>query len=240
MDPHTEDRIRNIQKALLSKGHDLGRWGADGDLGPTTEQTILDVIALSKSVAPAPVVADTAAEATVTRFTLPALWLPNASMKRIIWHWTAGAYVASELDKEHYHFVIEGDLDVIKCDHSIKDNEVIHGSNYAAHTLNCNTGSIGLSVCSMAGAVESPFNAGKYPFTEGQFLRLVDITAQLCKRYSIPVSRTTTLSHAEVQPTLGIQQRGKWDYSRLPFAPNIVGAVAVGDFIREHVADAMR
>jgi hypothetical protein len=229
-------RVRNIQLNLLDKGYDLGRWGADGVLGDTTEDAVIAAIRRSPSLEPPPQT-DTSGPISTGGFKIPALWMPDAKMKRIHWHWTAGSYNASELDKEHYHMVIEGDEDVIKGDHSIKDNEVIRGEGmYAAHTLNANTGAIGLSVCCMAGAIESPYNAGKYPFMRSQLMQLVNITAQLCARYKIPVSRTTTLSHAEVQPTLGIQQRGKWDYTRLPFEPSIVGAIPVGDYIRKLVS----
>jgi len=229
-------RVRNIQLELLDKGYDLGRWGADGDMGPATEVAAIAAIRASPRVSP--LTGDTVAEVIErpSGFKIPAIWMPDAKMSRIIWHWTAGSYNASETDKEHYHMVIEGDDDVIKGEFSIKANERIMGEGtYAAHTLGTNTGSIGLSVCCMAGATESPYNPGKYPFKRSQLLQLVSITAQLCARYKIPVGRRTTLSHAEVQPTLGIQQRGKWDYTRLPFEPGIIGAVAVGDYIRNLV-----
>jgi hypothetical protein len=46
----------------------------------------------------------------------------------------------------------------------------------------------------------------------------------------------TVLTHAEVQPTLGVKQRGKWDITRLSFKPDLVGAIPVGNYIRETVA----
>ncbi|MGF7055404.1 hypothetical protein GGC47_004615 [Bosea sp. OAE752] len=42
----------------------------------------------------------------------------------------------------------------------------------------------------------------------------------------------TVLSHAEVQGTLKIAQRGKWDIARLAFDPSAVGAKACGDTFR--------
>jgi hypothetical protein len=227
----TEKHIVEWQRALLSEGYQLGKAGADGDFGPATLSASMAALRAAEEVQ-----ADTRPDIDPSPAgPIPALWLPKANMKRIIMHWTAGAYVASEVDKEHYHMVIEGDLDLIKGDYSIKDNEVIHGSNYAAHTRNCNTGSIGVSLCCMAGAVESPFNAGKFPMKKEQMDKLIECVAQLCRFYGIPVTRQTVLSHAEVQPTLGITQAGKWDYTRLPFEPTIIGALAVGDFIRSRV-----
>lgn len=221
-----DKRIQVIQNRLVMGGYNVGKAGADGLWGDDTYDGLMD--ALDKLFGPlggpTPVVGP-----------IPALWLPKANMKRVIMHWTAGAYAASELDKEHYHMVIEGDLDLIKGDYSIKDNEVIHGTHYAAHTRNCNTGSIGISLCCMAGAIETPFNAGKFPMKKEQMDKLIECVAQLCRFYGIPVTRQTVLSHAEVQPTLGITQAGKWDYTRLPFEPTIIGALAVGDFIRSRV-----
>ena len=87
----------------------------------------------------------------------------------------------------------------------------------------------------MGGAIESPFNAGKWPMTKKQWETLVDVLAELCKTYHISVSDKTILSHAEVQDNLGIKQRGKWDYTRLAFDPTIKGARAIGDKLRAEV-----
>lgn len=159
-------------------------------------------------------------------------WLPKVPMKRIIIHWTAGSHAVSNLDKEHYHFIVGGDGVVVKGFPSIAANSGGTKSGYAAHTLNCNSDSIGVSVACMAGAVETPFNSGKSPMTEKQFLVLIKVLKELSDFYGIPVTRQTILSHAEVQPTLGIKQRGKWDISRLSFDPSKVGALVVGDYIR--------
>lgn len=224
-----DKRIQVIQNRLVMAGFDVGKAGADGLWGDDTYDALMG--AMDKWIGPL------IPPKPSPRFErhIPALWLPKAAMKRIINHWTAGSYIASELDKEHYHMVIEGDLDLIKGDHSIKDNEVIHGTNYAAHTRNCNTGSIGVSLCCMAGAIETPFSAGKFPMKEEQFDKLCEVNAQLCETYGIPVTPQTVLTHAEVQPTLGIAQAGKWDYTRLPFEPGIVGALAVGNHLRAKV-----
>jgi hypothetical protein len=58
---------------------------------------------------------------------------------------------------------------------------------------------------------------------------LAYVLAQLCKRYGIKVDRKTVLSHAEVQPTLKITQKGKWDIARLPFDTSIQGAIPIGE-----------
>ena len=166
--------------------------------------------------------------------TIPESWMPKVPMKRIILHWTAGAYTPNKTDLAAYHFVIDGDgkwhrgVDVAKNSGSLK-------SGYAAHTLNCNTDSIGVSMACMAGAVESPFNAGAYPMKVRQVDSLVDGVRELCRAYNIPVGRKTVLSHAEVQSTLGIAQKQKWDYTRLPFDDSLRGAHVIGDWLRKRI-----
>jgi N-acetyl-anhydromuramyl-L-alanine amidase AmpD len=161
------------------------------------------------------------------------------SLKRIIIHWTGGAHTASDLDKKHYHFIVQGDGSVVQGNHTPEDNIVTTDDIYGAHTRMLNTGSIGVSVAAMAGAVERPFNAGKHPITPAQVQALAALVARLCRQYKIPVSRTTVLTHAEVQPTLGVAQRGKWDIRWLPGDKAVGDAVQVGDRIRALVTAAM-
>ena len=170
---------------------------------------------------------------------LPADWLPNVPMRRVICHWTAGAYVAGETDIEAYHILIEGSGALVRGRPSIALNSGRVKSGYAAHTLNCNSGSIGVSLCCMADARERPFRAGRYPMTRTQWDALVVVVAELCRYYKIKVTPRTVLSHAEVEDTLGIKQRGKWDYARLPFDPGVVGPRACGDKLRREVSAAM-
>ncbi|MBB3972796.1 peptidoglycan recognition protein family protein [Hansschlegelia beijingensis] len=224
--------VLDIQRRLKALGHDLGKSGAakdgvDGDFGGKSQA------ALSlKPTTGAPKPLPTAGVSAV-----PAAWMPAAKVDRIIVHWTAGGHKASALDTEHYHLLIEADGGIVRGKPSIDLND--RGgvkAGYAAHTLNCNTGSIGVSLCCMAGAVESPFKAGSAPMTREQWDELPHVLAALCRRYGIPVTPKTVLSHAEVQGTLGIKQKGKWDIARLAFDPFVVGAQAVGDLFRKRAA----
>lgn len=153
-------------------------------------------------------------------------------MNRIILHWTAGTNKASKLDKQHYHFIVEGDGTVVAGDLPPEANLSTKDGTYAAHTLNCNTGSIGVALAAMAGAREAPFTAGRFPITPQQPKALARLVAKLCQSYSIPVTRETVLTHAEVQPTLKIAQRGKWDITWLPGMSKPEGAVQTGDWLR--------
>lgn len=156
-------------------------------------------------------------------------------MKRIILHWTAGNYKASGLDKQHYHYIVEGDGTVVQGKFKPEANLAFRSGGYAAHTLNCNTDSIGVAVAAMAGAVQSPFKFGLSPITDAQIKSLVRLVAQLCRTYSIPVKSDTVLTHAEVQPTLGIQQRGKWDITWLPGFSKSEAPIFVGDILRDKI-----
>lgn len=172
-------------------------------------------------------------------YKLPAAWLPAVKMSRAILHWSGGAYRASDLDREHYHLIIEGDGTVVLGEHSIADNVSTTDDDYAAHTRGCNTGSIGVSMACMAGATEAPFRAGSFPLKELQWNRAAEVVAQLANFYRIPVTPKNILSHAEVQPNLGIRQNAKWDVTRLPFDPKAVGAKACGDAFRTLVKSFM-
>jgi len=230
--------IKSVQQRLISMGFSMPRFGADGSYGSETEKSInaaLDELSALRSI-PEPVPAPLRL-ATVWPV-IPAEWMPVAKMDRIIVHWTAGRYAASDLDRNHYHMLVEGDGYVARGKRSIKDNEVIGNKSsdeYAAHTRACNTRSIGVSMCCMAGAIERPFNAGQYPMLKVQWDSMTSVVAQLCKRYGIAVTDKTVLSHAEVQPNLGIAQSGKWDFSRLAFDLSINGPAAAGSKMRNEV-----
>jgi hypothetical protein len=156
-------------------------------------------------------------------------------MERIISHWTGGTHSVSAEDKRHYHIIIDGDGVEHKGAYNIEANLNTKDGHYAAHTQGCNTNSIGVSCCAMAGAKEKPLSFGDYPITEVQWAKLVEVNARLCREYGIEVTRQTVLTHAEVQQTLGIKQRQKWDISVLKFRPDLKGALAVGDFLRASV-----
>lgn len=168
--------------------------------------------------------AEVAARASQAKRGLP--FIHASGLTRIHWHWTAGAHTANATDRAAYHILIEGNGLVI---------QVASSAAPRSHTLNANGGAIGLSMCAMAGAVERPFSAGAYPVTPAQIGALARETARLCIAYDIPVSRWSTLSHAEIQPSLGIKQRNKWDVCWLPGMAAPADPITVGDRIRDLV-----
>lgn len=157
-------------------------------------------------------------------------------MRRIIGHWTAGGGRASDLDRRHYHRLIEHDGTVVIGTEAIEDNIVTSDGDYAAHTLRLNTGSIGIAMCGMRDAIEYPFSPGPSPINEAQFSVFCAVIADLCVEHSIPVTPETVLTHAEVETTLGVKQRGKWDIAVLPWDRSRAGSRAVGDYMRAVVA----
>jgi len=169
---------------------------------------------------------------------LPQEWLQSATVQRIHLHWTAGGHNPSENDKDHYHILIAGDGRVVKgnCDISANSTTSPRGKK-AHHTLNANTGALAVSMACMMDAVERPFNAGKFPLTKAQWEKAAVVVAELCRRYKIPVTSRTVLSHAEVQANLSIRQRGKWDVAVLPFDRAYDTARACGDFFRKMVQE---
>jgi hypothetical protein len=242
--------VAAIQRALIARGYDLGRSGPSGrgDDGWAGARTRAALSAFQRAAGlPATGAADEATIAALLGPVPPAAaprpaavidpaWMPVAEMVRIVVHWTAGAHRASGLDRSHYHLLIEGDGTLVRGLPAIPDNQAPLRPGYAAHTLGCNTGAIGVSLCCMACAIESPFSAGPAPMTRTQWDRLPLVLAELCRRYAIPVTPRTVLSHAEVQGTLGLRQRGKWDIARLAFDPGVVGAQACGDLFRARTA----
>ncbi|HEY7001131.1 MAG TPA: N-acetylmuramoyl-L-alanine amidase [Candidatus Udaeobacter sp.] len=159
-------------------------------------------------------------------------------MKRVICHWSEGNYKANSTDLEHYHILVEGDGTVRGGDHTILDNLSTSDGNYAAHTLNTNTGSIGVACCCMVGCQESPFIPGSQPMKKSQWDVMIKVVAELCQFYGIPVTPTTVLGHGEVQTNLGITQKGKWDPMVWPWNTAKTRA-QVGAALRNQVAAAL-
>ena len=157
-------------------------------------------------------------------------------LERIIWHWTAGSYTFSDVDKEHYHYSIDGNGTIHEGQYPPEANlSTSDDDGYAAHTSQFNTGSIGVSICAMLNAVQNPFDAGDYPIKQIQLETLYKVTAKLCEKYDIEVSRETVLNHGEVEKTCGVPQSGKWDISWLPGMQAAGNCIEVGDEMRESV-----
>ncbi len=154
-------------------------------------------------------------------------------MKRIHWHWTAGAPGINAKEADSYNFIITWpDGEIVPSVPVDRQKPPLVNGAYAAHTRGANSWAIGIAIDAMAGAQERPFDAGRHPITQKQVDALVRLSRDLGRQYGIPVTRETMLSHAEVQETLGIKQNAKWDIMWLPGMDAPGDAVAVGDTIR--------
>ena len=163
-----------------------------------------------------------------------------AQFDRTITHWTGGGPKANSVDKKSYNTITEQDGTVVQGKHSPEDNIVTSDGIYAAHTFRLNTRSIGKAMAGMLDAKESPLDFGPYPITEKQFEAHCKELARTHTFREIPVSRATCLTHAEVEITLGVKQKQKWDITVLQFKPKLKGAIAVGDYMRSRVNHYMK
>ena len=162
---------------------------------------------------------------------------PNGvPMNRIIMHWSAGSGVVSPLEKDHYHFVVNKQGIVVPGTHKVEDNvPPLKSGSYAAHTWKLNSNSIGVAISAMAGATERPFSFGTHPMSELQVDALCRLVAALSIKHGVPVTPETVLTHAEVQPTLGVTQRAKWDITWLPGMEKPTDPRTVGDILRTKI-----
>ncbi|NDW00049.1 N-acetylmuramoyl-L-alanine amidase [Salipiger sp. PrR002] len=162
-----------------------------------------------------------------------------SGLHRIHLHWTAGASGVIELERQHYHLLIGQDARAYAGALKPEANADCTDGVYAAHTRAMNTGAIGVALDAMAGALETPFHPGPYPVTPEQVALLADEVADLCLTYDIPVTPFSVLTHAEVQPTLGVWQRRKWDITWLPGMKAPGKPREVGDSLRARISSAL-
>jgi len=159
-------------------------------------------------------------------------------MNRIILHHTGGPHRPTGDDLRAYHRIIDGAGQVHSGRFPIEANAPgrMRGAAYAAHCRGLNTGSIGVAIACMGGANWANPRAGKWFPTPAQVSALYDEAARLALRYGIPCTPKAILTHAEVQPRLGIAQRNKWDidYSLTgPIGPR--DPLEVGEAIRSEI-----
>ena len=173
------------------------------------------------------------------RRVVPDEWMPECAPERIIAHWSAGAYHATDHDRDCYHYLVEGDGRLVRGHWTPRDNSFTGDGNYAAHTGGFNTKSIGVAVCCMGDAVEAPFSAGRWPMKKVQWETLVLVIADLAERYQIPVVPQAVCGHGMVYAHHGRKNpTGKWDPLKLPWIPTAT-KTDVDRMLREQVIDAI-
>lgn len=160
----------------------------------------------------------------------------KSGLHRVHWHWAASTYTITRELCSHYNGVSDHEGN-----HHEGGARPEHQADYRAghkgvsHTRNGNTGAIGEAVTGMHGSKDHPFDWGEYPLTWEAIDTMLQKTAEHCYDFDIPVSPTSTLSHAEIDETLGIRQNAKWDFMVLPGMSHVKGAVAIGDILRKRL-----
>lgn len=155
-------------------------------------------------------------------------------MKRIIIHWTAGGAVPNSHDKDCYHYLVDNMGKIHLGTFKPEANENCLDGEYAAHTGGGNTGSIGVSLCGMMG-FKNKYEIGNYPITKIQFESAMQFCAKLSKKFNIPVTKTTVLTHYEFGKTHpNTTSVGKIDLIFLP-PYSWVEQDEVGNFIRTKI-----
>lgn len=159
-------------------------------------------------------------------------------MNRIIWHHSGGGHNPNATDRRAYHRLTDGDGQVHAGQFAIEANAPgrLQRGAYAAHTLNLNSGAIGSVICSMVGGVWSDPRASRAFPRPVQVDAIIRDTAQLCRQYGITPDPRFTLTHAEVELTLGVKQRNKWDFDYDPRGRHDRrDPIAIGDELRQEL-----
>lgn len=219
--------LRDLQLKLQKKGYYTGV--VDGLYGPLTRKAI-------EAWGPSGTDLDAPQRPPEPGTVIPPMWLVSCHMSRVIVHWTAGGPHCSGVDEDHYHIIVDQELKLHRGNHSISDNVNTADGDYAAHTLNCNGGSIGIAMTGMLDAVERPFNPGPYPIKLAQWQLTARAVAEIITFYGIPLNAMSVLQHGEVEKTLHIKQRGKWDCMVLPWDPTAPAANAFRAEVLKHLA----
>ncbi len=165
------------------------------------------------------------------------------SFNRITAHHTGGGYKPNATDLKAYHRLIDGDGQVHAGTFPIEANAAgrkLVAGRYAAHTRGLNSGNIGVSLCCMAGGDWSNPRGSKAFPRPAQIDALITEIAGLCRLHAIQPSRQHTLSHAEVEPTLGVKQKQKWDFDYQIRTATGRDPIAIFDEIRQELVGHLR
>ncbi len=156
-------------------------------------------------------------------------------MKRIIYHWSGGSYLPNEVDRAHYHYIIDEKGNIHEGIYKPEDNENCNDNKYAAHTGGGNSFSIGIAFAGMCG-FNSRKNIGKYPLTKKQCEAGFELGAKLVKKYKLNIENPLV-----IQTHYGFGQRnpqtssfGKIDIVYLPPYPEIKSE-DIEKFIRKKI-----
>ena len=168
---------------------------------------------------------------------VPPLAALPARPQRVILHWTGGGPRASAFECEHYHYLVQQDLVVVRgMQVALNMRACGTGVDYAAHTRGFNSYSVGVSFCGMLGAVQGG-SMGKHPLTEPQVEAGCAFIAKLCREWGLAPTVDQVFTHAEAQRVHGRPQQWKWDIDVLPWRQ--ATPEENGRYLRERIAAHM-
>lgn len=162
---------------------------------------------------------------------------------RITAHHTGGGYSPNATDLAAYPLCIDGDGKVHQGKLPLSANaagQKLVAGHYYPHTWKLNSGNFGISICSMGGGKWDNPRGSRYFPRQVQVDALISEMARRCREFGIAPSRQHTLTHAEVEPTLGVKQKQKWDFDYQIRQVSARDPVAIGDELRQELVLQLR
>lgn len=166
-----------------------------------------------------------------------------SGINRVHWHWTASTYNVTWDVRRHYNNVFDHEGNEYDGGTPAQQQAMYLPNRFGvSHTLNGNTGAVGLAVVGMSGANANwganTVDQGKFPMTWEAIDAMLEKTVEYCRAFDIKPSPWTTLTHAEVQTNIGIRQNGKWDIRCLPDNPKqLLTEIAAGNALRKRMME---
>lgn len=181
--------------------------------------------------------------------------------ERLIYHWTAGGYRATDHETLRYHVLVEhheGDPedptdDRVRAVQGVPvprncgqvsapaAHDAPDGEGYAAHVRLFNSGSIGVAACAMRGAIDhrpdGAVDPGPSPLTRQQVTAMIKLGVTFCATYGYRPIPDRVMTHYEVEALHGVDQRDKWNVTWVPALD--LGRDEVGPWLRGEIADAL-
>lgn len=163
---------------------------------------------------------------------------------RITDHHTGGPYTPTPKDLQSYPICIDGDGQPHQGIHPLDANsagrKLVAGAYYP-HTWKLNSGNFGIAICCMGNAQwGDPRGSTRFFPLNRQVDALIVENAKWCVEFRIEVTGRTVLSHAEVEPVLGVKQKQKWDYDyQIRNTPGR-DPVSIFDEIRQEVRNSLK
>lgn len=194
---------------------------------------------------------------------------PIVGIERMILHWTAGesdipnggSHFAAPDEYRRYHILVEHDegetpdpaddlihvLAGVPIERNAGSVKGMHGAHndpekgYAAHTRGFNSGSLGLSLCGMRGAVDyrpgGDVDPGPSPISSRQVEVMVGLIVQFCQLWGYSPTEDRVFTHWEAGAIHDRPQGGRWDISWIP--GHVFTRRDVGPWIRRQVSERM-